>query len=264
MVVALMLAAVALAHTANVSVACVQGGKFSGTFTFQNFPQGSGADVTLWVDGVPVRFDRATGLGSSQQTRTFTADIPSDGKPHSISASVRWTADGGGSAVSQNVTCSGPTPTPTPTPSPTPTPTPTPSPTPTPPPIPTPTPTPPPKPPEPPKKPCPDTSANRYSITVTPQHATHGRVTFRLNGPHVRKVRWYVDLKRRGTTNHRWETLGGNADRLYSVWLFSTTVWGKSLWGWHWVTVRAVVGPKGCGHSVSKKLKYFNNDPPIT
>jgi hypothetical protein len=79
----------------------------------------------------------------------------------------------------------------------------------------------------------------------------------------VRKVRWYVDLKRRGVNGVRWETLSGKGDRVYRVWLFSKEVWGPALWGEHWVTVRVTVGPKGCGHSVSKKLKYFNQDPPL-
>jgi hypothetical protein len=97
---------------------------------------------------------------------------------------------------------------------------------------------------------------------VQPRNAAHGRVTFRLHGPHIRKVRWYVNMERRGISGNKWESLSGKGDRTYRVWLFSTATWGAQLWGSHWVTVQATVGPKGCAHRVSVRLKYFNNDPP--
>lgn len=257
----------AFAHTATVKADCVNGNAV-GTFTHQSFPNNSTADLALWIDGKLAKSGTATGLGTAPKTTTLTTPLPVDNKPHSLYAATAWKADGGGYAQSNTVTCPAITPPPTPTP-PTPTPTPVPPVVPPVPPVPPvvppvpPVPPTPPVPPVPPVKPCPDTSANRYKITVTPKHAAHGRVTFRLHGPHVRKVRWYVDMERRGISKVRWETVSGKAGSTYKVWLFSTEVWGKALWGQHWVTVRATVGPKGCAHSVSVRLKFFNNDPPI-
>lgn len=274
----------ALAHTATVKADCVNGNAV-GTYTHQSFPNNSTADLALWIDGKLAKSGTATGLGSAPKTTTLSTPLPVDNKPHTLYAATAWKADGGGYKASNTVTCPAiqPPPTPTPTPTPPPNPTPTPTPVPPTPPVVPPVPLVPPTPPvgcdgkalipgvaapdctpSPPKPVCPDTSTNRYKITVTPKHAAHGLVTFKLHGPHVRKVRWYVDMERRGISKVRWETLSGKADSTYKVWLFSTEVWGKQLWGNHWVAVRATVGPKGCAHSVSVRLKYFNNDPPYS
>lgn len=256
----LVVPATASAHDATVSVKCVHNNAV-GTYTYKNFPNNGKADMVLWINGHQAKYGQATGLGTAP--KTFTLEAPLVPGRNSVGATTAWNTFGHQGFVKtyQDIVCDKPTPTPTPEP-PVVTPTPEPPTTPPVPPAPPVPPVTPPTPPVPPKV-CPDTSADRYKITVTPRHATHGRVTFKLKGPHVRKVRWYVDLKRRGVSGVRWETLSGKGDRTYRVYLFSKEVWGPALWGEHWVTVRATVGPKGCGHSVSKKLKFFNNDPPL-
>jgi hypothetical protein len=152
---ALAAPALASAHTAQVSVDCVNY-QAVGTYTFQSFPNNSTADLALWIDGKLAKSGSAFGLNNSPQTRTLSTPLPVDGKSHNLYAATAWKADGGGYQASKTITCVGPTPPPQPTPTPTPPPAPTPTPvppvvTPTPPvappvpPVVTPTPTPPPK-----------------------------------------------------------------------------------------------------------------------
>lgn len=183
---------------------------------------------------------------------------------HYVNGVFTWPYQNGeNGSFSASVTCPAP-PQPTPTPTPSPTPTPTPPVTPPAPPAPPTVPPVPPAPPTPPSPPvtppkhCPDTSNKRYHITVVPRHASHGLVHFRLHGPHIRHARWYVDMHRRH--NARFENIS-NHTKQYNVWLFEQSVFGKNLWGWHWITVQAAVGPPGCGHTASVRLHFFNNDP---
>lgn len=95
-----------------------------------------------------------------------------------------------------------------------------------------------------------------YRITVHPKHIDHGQVTFRLIGPRIKHVRWYVDHRRHARGGHAWEHTTHHGRR-WSVYLWVQNVWGKTLWGRHRVTVTF---DTRCGHR-KLTLKYFNHDP---
>jgi hypothetical protein len=116
---------------------------------------------------------------------------------------------------------------------------------------------------KPPRKPCGCTPKppvrcvpGHYRITVTPRHALHGPVTFRLIGPHSRHVRWYVDHVRHGVRGHAWEHVSHHGRRWW-IYLWVQDVWGRDLWGRHNVTVTFTTP---CGRR-KLKVSYFNHDP---
>jgi hypothetical protein len=114
----------------------------------------------------------------------------------------------------------------------------------------------------PPVKPCgckprpPRCVAGHYRITVQPRHINHGRVTFRLVGPHSSHVRWYVDHRRHGVRGHAWERTTHQGRRWW-VYLWVPDVWTSSMWGQHRVTVTFNTP---CGHR-KLTMSYFNHDP---
>lgn len=262
---------VADAHTATVAIDCYSG-KVVASYAYASFPNSyNTAQQTISETGQVLGQQTASGYGNNLKPTALTITQPADNQSHTYTAKTWWSADGGGSA-SKTWTCPAikPPPTPTPTPSPTPTPTP-----PAPPVTPPTPPVPPvdcmgkplvpgvaasdctPKPPKKVKK-CPDTRNRRYKIVPTPKHLSHGLQHFHLRGPYIRSVRWYIDMHRVG--NSRWTHLSDHT-KTFSAWLFDQKTWGHDLWGWHWVTVQAKVGPKGCGHTTSVRLHFFNNDP---
>jgi hypothetical protein len=105
-------------------------------------------------------------------------------------------------------------------------------------------------------KPKPRCVPGHYRVSVQPRHIDHGRVTFRLIGPHSSHIRWYVDHVRHGLRGHAWEGTSHQGRRWW-IYLWVRDVWGHDLWGHHSVTVTY---DTPCGH---RKLKedYFNRDP---
>jgi hypothetical protein len=173
---------------------------------------------------------------------------------HHVSGSFRWPnqngADGGFAA---DVTCPAPESPPSPSPSPSPSPAPS-SPSPAP----------------PAAAPvgggaagsvCERAKSGRYRITVTPRHAKHGLVRFRLYGPRVSHVRWYIDTRPAGRSGKRWEFVrrGG---REYGVYLWARERWGEHLWGRHTIEARFRV-EDSCGDARTARAQrlYFNRDP---
>ncbi|MBW8712118.1 MAG: hypothetical protein JF631_14185, partial [Mycobacterium sp.] len=96
---------------------------------------------------------------------------------------------------------------------------------------------------------------------VTPKHALHGLVTFHLHGPHISHVRWFIDTRRAGTSDKKWEWLrrGG---RDYSVYLWAQERWGEHLWGRHTIEARFRV-KDSCGRARAARAQrlYFKHDP---
>jgi hypothetical protein len=243
--------------------------------SFSSYDYRWGIDNRVSIDDRQVAFRHVTPQefgGGSSKTIGIPYPAPKDMRTHVVSVRANW-ATGSDSFTDTINGCTPPEPPEPPKP-----------PTPPTPPTPPPTPPVPPVPPTPPVPPVPCgkvvngvkgekchdekpscLSAGKYKITVTPKHASHGYVRFRLRGPQIHKVRWFVDLKRRRTHSYPgrrpYERVSRGAGRTYGVYLWAKPVWGQALWGPHWVTIQAKAGPKGCW--VSKRLKYFNNDPPI-
>jgi hypothetical protein len=207
---------------------------------------------------------------------TFTgpdATWQSDAHPttpgqHQVSGTFSWPGQGQeNDRFDVDVSCPAPQPAPSPSPSPSPSPAPSPSPGqgPTPSPPSSPAPAPPAASTQPVTRTTPAACVyakpSRYRITVTPRHQRHGLVRFRLHGPSVSHIQWYVDTKRAGLSGKSWEFLPRHG-REYGVYFWVQQRWGRHLWGRHTIEARfRVIGSCGKARAARVQLLYFNHDP---
>jgi hypothetical protein len=110
----------------------------------------------------------------------------------------------------------------------------------------------PPPPPAPPKAPCVPYPKSRFTLRDTPNMngMAHGKVTWRVRGPHIKWVRFHVD--------HRYAITDRSRPFKVSMWLWRTDIWGPALWGEH--TISVTIRTK-CG-VVKLHANRFNHDPP--
>lgn len=103
------------------------------------------------------------------------------------------------------------------------------------------------------KAPCVPYPKSRFTLRDTPNMngMAHGKVTWRVRGPHIKWVRFHVD--------HRYAITDRSRPFKVSMWLWRTDIWGPALWGEH--TISATIRTK-CG-VVKLQDEEFNHDPPI-